>query len=182
MSKIPRTTLIPGFCQITFSLWLRPKNFHSKLNLAITFEMPFPTGDKHDIAFNTFARGNNVGTVRIAISSLQFPKDSREIDDCIVDNLIRVFRKTRCRRYDPENHIVAVITNTALRRALTESGLKQSALAHPAKNGSFHLLHLPPGHKLQCLYGQHRTKAGEMFLPYNDRWWTVQLHEDSTSQ
>lgn len=125
---------------------------------------------------NNGLRQQFIGTARIALSSLEFA-EGRQIDPEIVNNLKVLFRKTGCRRHDPDNYIPAFITDREMRDALRITGLKQGSFKTPSKDGSLHLLRIPEGTQTFCLHGRHRIQAAREFMRADtDKWWSVNLY------
>jgi hypothetical protein len=91
--------------------------------------------DTDDCASNVLADQRLIGTARADISCLEFI-EGRQIDNRIVKNLVTVFQKQRCRRYDRENYIPVLITRANLRRVLKSSKLTKAGLKSPAHDGS----------------------------------------------
>jgi hypothetical protein len=131
-------------------------------------------GDKRDLDINALISERLIGVARADTASLEFIK-GREIDARIIDGLVRVFRKTKCRRHDPDHHIPVVINQGDLSKTLEASGLTQEALATPAKDGSPHFVRAVGAQKFLCLHGRHRIEAAQKFLPDDDQWWTIKL-------
>jgi len=129
--------------------------------------------EQDDLELNSTTSKRFVGFARVDISVFHF-MDGREIDDRITKGLIKLFQRTRCRRYDPDNYLKVLITKSQLKRALRSSKIPQNSLKTPTTDGSFHFLHVGPNEKLICRDGQHRIKAAEYFEA-GDRWWTVEL-------
>lgn len=136
--------------------------------------MAYPSTDKDDRDLHILATKRLIGTARTDISCLDFI-GGRQIDDRIVENLVGVFKKTRCQRYNPDHFIPVLIFQANLEKALKASGLSQTALGTPARDGSLPFLRTNPKQKLSCVHGKHRVKAASYFLPSDDRWWTVKV-------
>jgi hypothetical protein len=136
--------------------------------------MAFPARDQDDRELNILAAERFVGTVRVAISCLQF-LDARQLDPRVVKELVSNFQQTRCRRYESENFIPVLITKSDLDRALRVSDINRTDLKTPDQEGSFRFLKAAKRQNFTCVYGQHRIRAAEQFLDPRDRWWPVKL-------
>jgi hypothetical protein len=136
--------------------------------------MAFPACDQDDRDLDILATKCFVGTARVDISCLKF-LEGRQIDNRIVQDLVRGFQQVRCRRYDPDNFIPVLITESNFQRALRVSDINQTALKNSSQDGSFYFLKTAKNQKLVCAHGRHRIKAAEQFLDPNDRWWPVKL-------
>jgi len=117
------------------------------------------------------------GTASIKLDVLHFPcEESREPDKNNVERLRNLFRgEGGCRRLDLRNHIPAVISQPQLEAAIEASGTSAERLLEDARDG-YPELDFPPGYRLECLHGRHRTLAAAQVLPLEDRRWTVDLY------
>jgi len=132
------------------------------------------SNDDNDLKSNKFLVEHEIGIIRASISELRF-FEGREIDTSIVERLAVVFSVDRCRRYDPDHYIPAVVNHTDLRKLLTASNLSQRELLRPMKDGSPCLVKTHKSQTLLCMYRGHRTQAALRFLPKGQRWWTIRL-------
>jgi hypothetical protein len=80
-----------------------------------------------------------------------------------------------CRRLDLRNHIPAVISQPQLEAAIEASRTSAERLLEDARD-DYPELDFPPGYRLECLHGRHRTLAAAQVLPLEDRRWTVDLY------
>jgi hypothetical protein len=116
---------------------------------------------------------NFKGTARVAITHLEFPHPSRQIDRKIIEQLLRDFDGEGCRPEEPDHRIPAIIEDSVLQVALEK--LSMSADAFKAEASKPPILHLENGVMLDCLHGQHRILAAKEHIP-TCRWWTVDLY------
>ena len=129
--------------------------------------------DRRDRKLNITTSKKSIGCARVNTSSLQFV-EGREIDPQIVQGLVDLFQRTKCRRYDPDNYIRVSVTKQQLKSILRLSKLTKNALKSPSQDGSLPLLNTG-SIKLTSYGGQHRIKAVETFPDPDDHWWTVRL-------
>ncbi|RDL41164.1 uncharacterized protein BP5553_01143 [Venustampulla echinocandica] len=119
-----------------------------------------------------------IGICRVDISSLKFVYGSRDVDRRIVENLKRIFKKTKCKKdkRDTENHLLVLVSTPELNRALKTSRLTLKSLKVPQNDGPLPVLKVSGDQKLLCLQGKHRVRAAdEFFLDPKDKWWTIRL-------
>ncbi|KAJ6027955.1 hypothetical protein N7540_003531 [Penicillium herquei] len=120
------------------------------------------------------------GTAKININQItSHPSVSRHISEKNVERLCEIFDKEGCRRLDVHNHVSAVVSIQYLHEALQAAGINTAHLLTDQPSRFPHL-HFSAG-AIKCLHGQHRLKAGELFLPSIDQWWTVDLYLDDIS-
>ncbi|KAJ5640278.1 uncharacterized protein N7484_008140 [Penicillium longicatenatum] len=120
------------------------------------------------------------GTAKININQItSHPSVSRHISEKNVGRLCEIFDKEGCRRLDVHNHVSAVVSIQHLHEALQAAGINTADLLTDQPSRFPHL-HFSAG-AIKCLHGQHRLKAGELFLPSIDQWWTVDLYLDDIS-
>jgi hypothetical protein len=112
-----------------------------------------------------------VGSASIDLNVFDF---HHEVDEQNVDRLIQLFR-SKCDRTDTRNHVIATIDKQSLDLALKYSNVTTELRTANAA-GSFPILKLPPGHRLQCLHGVDRLAAARRFLPSGDHCWVVNLY------
>ena len=113
------------------------------------------------------------GTFRVPLDKLQpedLPKNPRQRDSKNVARLLNVFRREECQRRGPENHVLALVSRSALPQVRNAGGV--SAEEEPPL--------FIPEIPLQILYGAHRLEAACRFLKGSDRWWVADLHSDGT--
>jgi hypothetical protein len=91
-----------------------------------------PSTKKGDLKSNAFAARQVIRTVRAEFLLLQFmlvksietrQGERRQEDSWIVNNLAKIFQKTKIQRYDLKNFIWAFVTLAGLRKALDASGV-----------------------------------------------------------
>ncbi|TAQ83758.1 hypothetical protein B7494_g7918 [Chlorociboria aeruginascens] len=123
------------------------------------------------------------GTASIKLDVLHFPcEKSREPDENNVEKLRNLFRgEGGCRRLDLRNHIPAVISQPQLEAAIEASRTSAERLLEDARD-NYPELDFPPGYRLECLHGRHRTPAAAQVLPLEDRRWTVDLYLEDLNQ
>ena len=114
------------------------------------------------------------GAARVSIQNLDFPHPIREVDQKVIDQLIRDFDGEGCIRAEPSHRIPAVIDNSILQAALQKISL--TAESFKAKADHPPVLKLGSGVKLECLHGQHRVLAAKEHLPASQWWWVVDLY------
>jgi hypothetical protein len=116
------------------------------------------------------------GTAIIRLEFLDFPCDEcRELDPKNVERLKKCFRTEGCHRLELENHIPAIVEQSALNNALRTAGKSSDELLSQTEE-SYVELKFPVGYRLACLHGQHRIQAGREHLSHRDAWWTVDLY------
>ena len=116
------------------------------------------------------------GSIRVPLDQLEFPFPNDAavpyLDPKNVQRLIHVFELEGCFRDDHENRIPALVSRKALKRV----GVV------PSRHGAVSLVKQLPGGPLKGLHGRHRHAAAkEYFLDASERWWTVDLYDNSTS-
>lgn len=115
-----------------------------------------------------------VGSAQVDINELLFAYDSPyDIDN---DKILRLKKLIfeQCSRLNDNHHIPALISPTALEKAMALSDLHSSSLA-PRTAVCFPYLKID-GSGLQCLRGKHRLLAAKDVLPWEDKWWIVDLY------
>jgi hypothetical protein len=112
-----------------------------------------------------------IGFVKINISSLVFTS-GRELDNRIVNKLIRVFHRSkyRCDRVNERNYVPAIITSQDLSQLISRHQLLSRDLELSLSNVDVRLMLQVKNEVIQCLHSKHRIKAAEQFLLANDRW------------
>jgi hypothetical protein len=132
---------------------------------------------EEEVRLATERRVKYQGTAKVSLDQIQFdPPLPRDLDNKNLERLRQIFRKSRCRRLDVDNHVPAVVSRQDLTGSLQRAGVPASALMtkHPEQ---FPVLQFSPG-QLHGLHGRHRVQAGFELLPPVDRWWTVDLYLD----
>jgi hypothetical protein len=125
-----------------------------------------------------------IGFVKIDISSLVFTS-GRELDNRIVNKLIRVFHRSKygCDRVDERNYVPAIITSQDLSQLASRHQSLSRDLELSLSNVDVRPMLQVENEVIQCLHGKHRIKAAEQFLLANDRWWTTKLYvQNDTSR
>jgi hypothetical protein len=113
------------------------------------------------------------GSFRIPLDKLeheQLPNNPRQRDSKNVARLLDVFRAEGCQPREPENHVPALISYSALPQASRPGGLGGSVFEEPQR--------FIPEYPLRVLHGRHRLEAARRFLKGADRWWVVDLYSD----
>ncbi|KAL2056560.1 hypothetical protein ABVK25_002954 [Lepraria finkii] len=113
------------------------------------------------------------GSFEIPLDKLeheQLPKNPRQRDATNVARLLDVFHKEGCRPREPENHMLALISRSALPQARPPGGVSRGVFEEPQR--------LIPESPLRVLRGRHRLEAARKFLKGGDRWWVVDLYSD----
>lgn len=113
------------------------------------------------------------GTFRIPLDKLQpekLPENPRQRDGKNVARLLDVFRREECQRRGPENHVLALVSQSVV----------PQVRSHDKVGVEGELPLFVPETPLQILYGKHRLEAARRFLKGNDRWWVADLHSDGT--
>lgn len=116
------------------------------------------------------------GTARVKLNDIGHFQTTRQYDPKNVERLCGVFRETGCHRFDIQNHVTALVTRHALKRACRSAGMKARKLLQVPPDKSPVLAFLPG--EISCLHGQHRLRAAEEILPPSEQWWTVDLYLD----
>jgi hypothetical protein len=126
------------------------------------------------------------GTARIDIEHFKFDlrpsaesrissKRHKGASKSNVERLKDIFSNEGCLPFEPENRIVAIISQVVFEQALRLSKKTQDVfLENPC--GCPPILQLPPSCRLQCLTGYSRVKAAETFLEPGCRMWAVDLY------
>jgi hypothetical protein len=107
------------------------------------------------------------GSVKIPLDKLrheELPDNPRQLDDKNVARLLDVFQKRGCQPREPDNHVPALISRSALPEVRVRA------------DGDFQLF--DPDQPLTYLHGRHRLEAARQFLTGNERWWIVDLYSD----
>lgn len=112
-----------------------------------------------------------VGVIRCPLRCLVPYGEGRQIDDRIVDRLVRRYRKATCDSSDQNHHIQGIITYGDLNSILASLRLTREALYDTIKQDEYPLL---PSHNIAYFRGRHRIAAATILDP--DAAWAVQLH------
>ena len=110
------------------------------------------------------------GSFRVPLDKLEYeklPSNPRQRDGKNVTRLLDVFRAEGCQPREPENHVPALISRSAMTRLGGASG---KVFEEPQW--------FIPESPLQVLHGRHRLDAARKFLKGADRWWVVDLYSD----
>ncbi|CAI7613149.1 unnamed protein product [Penicillium pancosmium] len=119
------------------------------------------------------------GTARVNLSDIGHFQSTRQYDSRNVERLCGIFRETGCHRFDIQNHVTALVTRRALKRACRSAQMKVKELLQ-VPSDKCPILGFSPG-EVSCLHGQHRLKAAEEILPPSEQWWMVDLYLDDIS-
>ncbi|KAI9765977.1 MAG: hypothetical protein M1840_006984 [Geoglossum simile] len=92
-----------------------------------------------------------------------------------MESLKKNFRTQGILRLEPKHHILAVIDEQDLDRAVKSSGTTHQALLKSPQKKPPELI-FPSDYRLKCLYGQYRIQAARETLPPQDKWWTVDIY------
>ncbi len=105
------------------------------------------------------------GSVKIPLDKIrheELPNNPRQFNENNVTTLLDFFRSEGCLRLDPEHHVPALISRSAVPPDLRPGG-------EPPR--------FDPQHPVVCLHGRHRLEAARKFLTGNEnRWWVVDLY------
>ena len=105
------------------------------------------------------------GSVKIPLDKIchkVLPNNPRQFNKKDVTTLLDFFHSEGCLRLDPEHHVPALISRSAVPRGLHPGG------EPPRFN---------PEHPVICLHGRHRLEAARNFFTGDeDRWWVVDLY------
>ena len=113
------------------------------------------------------------GSFQIPLDKLEYeklPNNPRQRDGKNVTRLLDVFRAEGCQPREPENHVPALISRSALPQNSRPGGVGGSIFEEPQW--------FIPESTPQILHGTHRLKAARKFLKGVDRWWVVDLYSD----
>lgn len=108
------------------------------------------------------------GSFRIPLDKLEYeklPNNPRQRDGKNVTRLLDVFCVEGCQPREPENHVPALISCSALPQASRPGGVNGSVFKEPQW--------FIPESPLRVLHGRHRLEAARKFLERADRWWVV---------
>lgn len=119
------------------------------------------------------------GTARINLNGISHVDSTRQYDPRNVERLSGIFRETGCHRFDTQNHVTALVTRHALKRACRSARMKARKLLQLSLD-KCPILDFSPG-EVTCLHGRHRLKAAEDVLPPSEQWWAVDLYLDGTN-
>lgn len=118
------------------------------------------------------------GSAKVKFGFLDFEKGNeggKFLDQKNVQRLVQVYRYEGCRPLEPENRIPALVSQTDLHCALSNSQLSQGDL--------FRWSGFPPelrfhhGGVLRCLAGKHRIHAADIYIEDPlEKWWIVDLY------
>jgi len=112
------------------------------------------------------------GSFQIPLDKLEcekLPNNPRQLDEKNVARLLDVFRKDDCQPREPENHVPALVSRSALPQN-SRSGGVGGVFEEPQW--------FLPKSPLRVLHGRHRLEAARKFLKGADRWWVVDLYSD----
>ncbi|KAL9616021.1 MAG: hypothetical protein Q9160_009059 [Pyrenula sp. 1 TL-2023] len=126
-----------------------------------------------DIALVKAKSQHYLGSALVSLSDLSFENEFRKFDEKNVDRLLKIFAIEGCKRYDPMNHVPALITRRDLKRALRKSSIPLRHLKH--HEPPYINLHRAPS--LVCLHGFHRVAAAKAFLGPHEQWWILDLYQ-----
>ena len=105
------------------------------------------------------------GSVKIPLDKIcheELPNNTRQFNEKNVTTLLGFFRSEGCLRLDPEHHVPALVSRSAVPQGVTPGG-------EPPR--------FDPEYPVVCLHGRHRLEAARKFLVGNeDRWWVVDLY------
>src|SRR6187551_1819748 len=99
------------------------------------------------------------GIARVKLQVLHFPwSDLRDLDKKKVELLKSHFRNHECRRLEPQNHVLAVISEEELKAAIERSpNVEEETLL--GREAAHSELVFPADYRLRCLHGFHRIQA-----------------------
>lgn len=114
-----------------------------------------------------------LGTAQIELDVLAFP-NSDGPDAKNIERLRKLFRLQRgFKPGELQNRIPAVIDESRLHNALTDSGLSLEALL--STDQDYPKLSFPPGFQLECLRGEDRVEAIKGLFRSSSPRWVVDL-------
>ncbi|RMJ21833.1 hypothetical protein PHISP_07299 [Aspergillus sp. HF37] len=117
------------------------------------------------------------GTAKVSLDQIAFdPPLPRDLDPKNLKRIKEIFRKNRCRRFDIDNHVPAIISRRDLAAALQQAQVPARALMTNIAE-RLPTLRFSAG-QLWGLHGRHRAQVASEVLPPLDRWWTVDLYLD----
>lgn len=111
------------------------------------------------------------GSFRVPLDKLEYeqlPNNPKQRDGKNVARLLDVFRAEGCQPREPENHMPALISRSAMPQTSRPGG--SSVFEEPQW--------FNPKSPLQVLHGRLRLEAARKFLQGADRWWVVDLYSD----
>ncbi len=117
------------------------------------------------------------GSIKCPMRRLRYESitvDPRQLDPKNVARLFGIFKLEGCRRFESQNHVPALISQTVLNGLLEQIPGGQLSLNPQDKTP----LHVDPKHDLKCLHGRHRIEAAKKYLHPDDKWWIVDLYAD----
>jgi hypothetical protein len=137
--------------------------------------------------FYARSTGSFLGYARIELERLDFSsalrKEHREESKKARARLLKVFELEGCRRLDPQNFIDATINQETFVAALNDAGLSRDnfdKICVAARTDPSCIIQLSLKCAIQCLNGLQRIRAAATFLDNNDKWWIVNLHEETS--
>ena len=97
----------------------------------------------------------------------------RQTDPKNIARLVGIFKSNQCRRLEPENHVIALVADDALRSWIAQVGGAARLAVQDAEP-----IMLRPTVPLVYLQGLHRLEAAKRFLHPDDQWWVVDLYSN----
>lgn len=126
-----------------------------------------------DVALVKARSRHYIGSALVSLLELSFENEFRKFDEKNVHRPQKIFVIEGCKRYDPINHVPALITRRDLKRAIRKSGVPLKDLKH--HEPPYIDMHRAPS--LVCLHGFHRIAAARAFLGPHEQWWVLDLYQ-----
>jgi hypothetical protein len=114
------------------------------------------------------------GAARVSFRHLEFPYPARQIDEKVIQQLLRDFDGEGCIREERSHWIPVVIDESILQTTLEKNSLTPETFKAKADHPP--ILKLESGVKLECLHGQHRILAAKEHLAASHWWWVIDIY------
>jgi Protein of unknown function (DUF3723) len=130
-----------------------------------------------ELEFRRLRYSSFLGTAKVYLQHLQIDTSNTfTLDEKNVKRILGIFEIQGCLRLDVENYVPVLISRGALEASFTESDVEPQDLYN---YDDLKLLRFGEHVRLRVLHGRHRLRAAQHFLQGDDRWWVVDLYDDS---